>query len=332
MPTDLKDFEKLLFSYFSGEISEDESKCLFEYLKNNYELRTKYDEIAKTRAILFVPLLEQNKNKNYRKLNIKKQLLLRPIITYLVRIAAILLLIIMPVYFTYSILKSPDVEPEVMYYETEASYSSQSKVILPDSSVVWLNSGSRLLYNGGFGKNNRSVSLHGEGYFEVNRNTDIPFLVEAGQMQIKILGTAFNVRNYTGSDKIEVDLLKGKLQVIILDSTQSKHIEMIPNQKTIYNKQEKSLLLTDTNAILATLWREGRVYFMDATFVDISKYLERKYDVKINIQSPDIQKEVFTGTLNMNQPVENVLKYIDADNKFDIVINDKLITITNKSR
>ncbi len=331
MQIDFKEFERLLFEYFSGTISESDSKLLWEYLRSDPEYRTKYDEMAKTWAVLFIPALEKYKHNNYKKVQPRKHISPKLFLKYAASVAAVLLLLTIPAYF---FLKSEDIPQTnmTMYYETEASYGSQSKVILPDSTVVWLNAGSKLTYNKDFGQDNRNVELNGEGYFEVSHNKEQPFLVDAGEVQIRIVGTKFNVRNYLESEKIEVDLLEGKVHVKTLDSIHSKYMILSPNQKVAYDKQNKSLLLTDTNASLATLWRNGKPYFRDASLVEISKYLERRYNLEIRIQSKDIRDEIFTGTLDFNQPVEKVLKDIDVENKFSITLSNKHIIITNKNQ
>jgi len=172
MQMDLKEFEKLLFEYYSGEISEENSKRLWEYLKSNTEFQDKYEEMAKKMAVLYIPLLEKNKHRNYRQLRPETRISSKSVIWNIARIAAILLVIIIPLYILFFTEDNTIEKDSVMYYETEASYSSQSKVILPDSTVVWLNSGSKLLYNSDFGKENRTVendTIHKYTYDNLDR-------------------------------------------------------------------------------------------------------------------------------------------------------------------
>ena len=99
----------------------------------------------------------------------------------------------------------------------EAPLGSKTKLYLPDGTLVWLNAGSRIIYSQGFGVDNRKVELEGEGYFEVRRNEKLPFSVKTRDLQLQVLGTKFNFRNYPEDHEVVVSLLEGS-SIRLLDT------------------------------------------------------------------------------------------------------------------
>ena len=95
----------------------------------------------------------------------------------------------------------------------EAPLGSRTKLYLPDGTLVWLNAGSRMTYSQGFGVDNRKVELEGEGYFEVQRNEKLPFFVKTKDLQLQVLGTKFNFRDYPEDHEVVVSLLEGKVEL-----------------------------------------------------------------------------------------------------------------------
>ena len=127
----------------------------------------------------------------------------------------------------------------------EVPLGSQTKVILPDSSVVCLNSGSVLKYDPAFlRKKSREVYLIGEGYFEVQKNPEKPFIVHADDINVKVLGTVFNVRSYPEDSEIEVSLIKGKVNVFSASETRDNVI-LASDEQLTYDK--RSCLLYTSN-------------------------------------------------------------------------------------
>ncbi len=324
---DSKRFEELMIAYLSGEITEDESKQLWEYLNNNSAFQQKYDEMAKLRALSFIPFFEKSKKEDYKQVQPKRKAVLWLKLNWAGRVAAVLLISLIASYF---IFFNDSISDLKMCYETVVPLGSQSKVFLPDGTVVWLNSGSKLRYDNDFGHKKRVVELTGEGYFEVKRNSKVPFSVLTGNLQVKVLGTVFNVRCYSDEQKIEVNLLNGKVDVLANDSGTSMRLTLEPDQKATYNKETKDLLLSMSDAKKSSAWTTGKLYFTDASFSEIVKELERRYDVKIEVLPSRLKNEIFTGSLDLNQSIEDVISYIDADDNYIVIKKGKNISIINK--
>ncbi len=163
MKVEGNDFEDLMIDYFSGKISETNQQLLSDLLKSNLDFKMQFDEMLKIRAISYAPSIETQKQSNYQKVfeqidNTSTIQRPRWWMSDFRKIAAIIALVIsvsVASFYIYNDLTAPS--DTAFQYETFSPIGSQTKIILPDSTVVWLNSGSSLKYNQSFGKRNREV-------------------------------------------------------------------------------------------------------------------------------------------------------------------------------
>ena len=322
MKSEDKNFEDLMIDYLSGNISEMDQQHLSELLKSNRDFKMRFDEMLKIRAMSYVPGIEAQKQSNYNK--ILEQINDTPIFNNtrsrfsnfrnIVAIIALVISVSVASYYIYSDISSP--ADTAFQYETFSPVGSQTKIILPDSTVVWLNSGTSLKYNKAYGKKNREVTLVGEGYFEVTKDKSKPFIVQTDSLNVNVLGTVFNVRAYNDDADVTVNLIEGSVNISLPKKVGL--FSMKPNEKLVFNKQTKKIETSEVDASRSSLWTTGKLCFVDATLEQISKDLERKYDVKIQIASEKIKNELFSGSLNLNLSLKEVLAYIDVDKKFSI--------------
>lgn len=323
-----------MINHLSGNISDKEERVLLDILNSDPQYKLLYSEMAKTRAISFTPEIESQKTSNYQILlnKINQGLLFnnRPnFFTQFARIAAIIIFIISTSISTYYLVQQFSTSnKQLMSYETIVPHGSQTKIILPDGTEVWLNSGSKLKYDNSYGNKNRTVHLTGEGYFKVKKNANAPFFVYLNRIQVKVLGTVFNARSYVDESTVEVNLLEGKID-ICKDNGVKTIASLLPDENLIFDKKSGEVQSYKVDASRSSLWTTGRLCFVDASLADIAKDLERKFDVHININSKQIKEELFSGSLDLNQQLEKILDYIDVDKKYNKIYNGKTITITN---
>lgn len=147
----------------------------------------------------------------------------------------------------------------------EAPYGSKTKLYLPDGTLVWLNAGSQMSYAQDFGINERSLNLSGEAYFEVTRNEEIPFKVHTEELDVKVLGTKFNFRNYKDDLEAKVCLLEGKVAL----NTRQKETILHPDQQALLDKKTGKLSVSDTKAAYSAEWTNDRLYFDEILLSDI---------------------------------------------------------------
>ena len=326
-----KQFEYLMSTHLSGGISDDEEQVLLEILNSDAKYKVLYAEMAKTRAISFIPVLENEKKSHYKNLTrTLNNVILNTssnLIRNILKVAAIAIFVLSTSISFYYLLSDNFFREKLASSETVVPLGSQAKIILPDGTIAWLNSGSTLKYSNLYGKKNREVLLSGEGYFEVTKDKSKPFFVHTNNIQVKVLGTVFNVRSYMNDRTVEVNLLEGKVDVSMLDNNSSKKLILIPNEKMIYNKNTKTMYSCKADAAKSAQWTIGKLCFVNSSLKDISKDLERKYNVKIILESDRVKNEIFSGSLDLNQPLKFILDYLDVDKKFTKTYNGQTVSI-----
>jgi transmembrane sensor len=231
--------------------------------------------------------------------------------------------------------------PEKSFSEVSSPPGSKTKLVLPDSTVVWLNAGSKLTYNEHFGADNRNITLIGEAFFDVKKST-IPFIIHANKMQIKVLGTAFNVRAYPDEKTTETSLIRGRVE-ITLDKKPDRPYFLEPNEKlvisnepdkikaSIQNKDPlvayKSLTRTVDSTIVETSWVHNELIFQDEDFHEIAMKMEKWYGVAIEFKDEKIAHERLSGTFTA-ETIEEALIALQLATKFHYSIRGNLVTIT----
>ena len=331
---DHKDFHELMMNYFQGSMSEQDYEQLLFLVNSNEVYKEKFLEMKMIRAKSFIPHFEDQKNANYQQLlhtlNLKPvKTLNRYIATFKWAAAVIVLCVISSLVSLYVYQTSDNIRQESFICETVVPLGSQVQVYLPDSSVVHLNSGSILRYNSAYNKNNREIYLNGEGYFTVQKNKDIPFLVKAGDLNIKVLGTTFNVKAYEEDSRIEVGLIKGSINVFTQNEYSNNRI-LAPNEHLIYNKLTRTIHTSGVDAQSVYQWTSGVLYFNKSSLADIFKALERKFNVTIEIDSKQIVEDYFTGNINTELTVTEMIDFLDVEKKYIWKKDGKTIYIRDK--
>ena len=209
----------------------------------------------------------------------------------------------------------------------EAPLGSKTKLYLPDGTLVWLNAGSRMTYSQGFGVDNRKVELEGEGYFEVKRNEKIPFFVKTKDLQLQVLGTKFNFRDYPEDHEVVVSLLEGKVGLNNL-LREEKEAVLSPDERAVLNKANGLLTVGSVTASNASQWTDGYLFFDEELLPDIAKELERSYNVKIHIANDSLKTFRFYGNfVRREQNIQEVLEALASTEKMQYKIEERNITI-----
>lgn len=209
----------------------------------------------------------------------------------------------------------------------EAPLGSKTKLYLPDGTLVWLNAGSRMTYSQGFGVDNRKVELEGEGYFEVKRNEKIPFFVKTKDLQLQVLGTKFNFRDYPEDHEVGVSLLEGKVGLNNL-LREEKEAVLSPDERAVLNKANGLLTVESVTASNASQWTDGYLFFDEELLPDIAKELERSYNVKIHIANDSLKTFRFYGNfVRREQNIQEVLEALASTEKMQYKIEERNITI-----
>jgi ferric-dicitrate binding protein FerR (iron transport regulator) len=247
---------------------------------------------------------------------------------------------------------------EAREHQIIAPLGSRSNVVLPDGSIVWLNSGSNLTYGYNFGKKERKVSLVGEAFFDIKYQNNTSFIVNTSDLRIRVLGTKFNIKSYPEEKMIETTLIKGKVEVLPITYDKSiAPVIMAPNQKLIYTKKDGSTNLDpiknlpeptgkeDLQEIKIrniqivnvidpqeeSSWKDGRLIMKSEPLGTLARKLERYYNVHISFQNDSIKNFKYSGTLN-EVTIEEVLRALEKTSpiRFEINKNHVILTISKK--
>ena len=200
------------------------------------------------------------------------------------------------------------------------------KVVLPDSSTVWLNKGATISYAESFEGNERKVNLKGEALFHVTKNAAKPFIVSSEASSAKVLGTTFNFKDQGAKGKDVISLIEGKLEVT--GHNGEGKVILHPNQKATISKASKTITKEDSYALADAVWRDNMIPFNNMQLKEIARILEQLYDYKITIDSKLDHKKTYTGVIKRNKDIENVLDGLSYTISFHYTIHDKEITLS----
>lgn len=213
--------------------------------------------------------------------------------------------------------------------QTVSTLAETRTVSLPDGTSVTLNHYSTLTYPERFKTDNREVELNGEAYFEVSKDKKHPFIVQTEAVDVRVLGTQFNVDAYRDSPDVRTTLLTGS--VAVSNKSNSEHMILKPNEIAIYNKVEKKLtrkLLEDATDEIS--WRHGEFIFDDVPLRDIARELSNSFGTTIQITDSTLQNYRISARFRNGEDLETILSVLQDAGYFNYSHNDKQITITAK--
>jgi len=222
-----------------------------------------------------------------------------------------------------------EVEPhtETLRYNTlEVPRGGEYQLVLSDGTKVWLNSETTLHYPVHFEKRERRVELNGEAYFEVAKNTDVPFFVTSGEQVVKVVGTSFNIASTPENAFILTTLVEGKVEVFLEQSPATKQL-LLPNSQSRYNKAEKTLSQKRVDPYKYIAWKDGRFVFEDELLSDIMNTLSKWYNVEVVFTSDEARNLRFTGNLKRYDDFSTILRKIEKTNEIKFVITDHQVIV-----
>ena len=203
----------------------------------------------------------------------------------------------------------------------------RSRILLPDSSVVYLGAGSTLSFPSKFATNVRAITLKGEAFFEVTKNPKKPFIIRTGNVLTRVLGTSFKVDAFLNRP-VRVLVSTGKVRV---DREVNKVLHpiavLLPGQSVLWNGKtgERELGSTPVSDILG--WKSGKLVFRKTKLADIATILERTYDVPIRINSPSLAERQIRVNLTTDIPLSKLIKILSVTGNFNYKINQNHVSI-----
>jgi ferric-dicitrate binding protein FerR (iron transport regulator) len=217
----------------------------------------------------------------------------------------------------------PKIQTKLEYNKIYIPKSYKYKLILSDSTVVYLNSDTKFRYPTNFSTDQRLVFLEGEAFFEVTKDSKRPFVVKTQKIDVKVLGTSFNLSSYSDDADIKTSLQEGSVEVI--DSANNNSIIIKPNQQVVFCKQNESLVKYEVDIDLCTAWLHNKFSFVNSSLDIILKKISRAYNVNFEFEQDSLRNINLSGTIDRFDSVDSVLNIIEQTNdvKFE-KINAKI--------
>ncbi len=308
---------ELLARYFSGECSSEEKKLIESWMRADPKNKIEIDNLGKIWSVSEV----QNKNWNAHEalkkvseridntLPERKPLIIRYPIVKIYRYAAVFLILVVSTLIISRIFLHQSVP---VITEVLVPNGTTREIVFPDSSIVFLDSGSFLTYSDHFGDKLREVNLEGEGYFEITRNPQIPFIVHAGDAVIKVIGTKFNVRAWKLSHMVKIVVEEGKVLFYSKDDSEDESVIIAKNQLSTLpeNGKPQKPQVVDVSQYLS--WMNHEMVFQNVTLNEVLQQLERWYDLKINIADKSLLFVPVTINITGQHPVDTYLSLIGS--------------------
>lgn len=248
---------------------------------------------------------------------------------------------------------------EAQKSEIVAKKGAKTHLVLPDGTSVWLNSDSRLLYDARFNDAIREVTLEGEAYFDVVKNPKRPFIVHTSGIDVKVLGTAFNVKSYPQEPTIEATLIHGSIEVLNKRELKAPKVILRPHEKLVFNKSEQSFVngvnndqpaprketgdihnspviavtalpknIPDTS-LKETSWVYNKLLFDGDTFRELAVKMERWFNVRLTFRNEKVANYRLRGSFE-KENIEEALQALQFIVSFTYKIKDNEIEINKK--
>lgn len=306
--------EELIIRSFAGELNPDETDELNKWLNTSQENKYEYNDY-------FQIWKSSDRLKLKSEINISEALTstrkaagipnnTRNIFLTLSRIAAIFILAVLISVVYNKVFVSTPKPIAITYQQIKAAFGTQSRIELPDGTIVFLNSGSSMRFPSSFNTSEtRKIELTGEGYFSVTKNEKQPFIVVTDKFQVKVLGTTFSINAYPGNSFYTVALVEGKVN--LSHPGNEEEIEMQKNQVCYFNQGENKFTLhNEENLNKYTQWINGKMVFYNDHINTVVEKLENWYNVDIEIADTKLEAYRFTGTF-MDEPIEQILDVLN---------------------
>lgn len=201
------------------------------------------------------------------------------------------------------------------------------RIELADGSRVWLNSETEFRYPVNFTGNCRKVYLKGEAYFEVAKDAEKPFVVStAGEVDVRVLGTHFNVASYQDDEEVVTTLAEGSVEV----ASGEEAVRIRPNEQIVFNKNSHTFSRRQVDATVYSAWKDGKFIFEDQTLEQIMKQLQRWYEMEVFYASDSVRNYRFSGDLKKYDDFGKIVKMIEEVAGLQISINHKCVVIGTK--
>ncbi len=231
-------------------------------------------------------------------------------------------------------LSSPDSQERLAAKATEGPLQidvprgGEFVVTLEDSTRVWLNSASRLIYPAHFASDSRKVALEGEAYFEVTHNKKVPFIVESYGQKVRVYGTEFNIRAYPEDGMVYTTLSSGSIS--LTPATGGGEVFRSPGKQAVFDKETSKASIRNVDLERVTGWRHGRFVFEEQSLRQIMQDLSRWYDFRYEFADEDAAETIFMGSIPRYSNFKTAIAILEKSGGLSFKVKDDIIIISKQ--
>lgn len=313
--------KKILFWFVDKKNSEDKDEALYKLWNETDSSAVTQEEIHKS--------LSDVKNK-IEKYDISSRR--KTIYFSLLKYAAILLFPIISGLTVWYIMKN-NYHDSLKMIECFVPKGEKKCITLCDGTQVFLNSGTLFIYPEKFMDNERRVFLSGEAFFDVTHDDTSPFIVRTGRLNIKVLGTRFNLEAYPDDKFISTTLNKGSVKVYSSDSD-SDGVILKPDERLIYNTDNKQFELNKVESEDYSVWIGGELRFIRQPLSKVFRTLERKYNIEFRLDDNINLNELYTANFKSDETIEQVVNVLISiiDDDLNYFIDREIVYINKEEK
>lgn len=357
MPEELQKIDRIIVRYLLKEADAAERKYLIKWLKEDilnqhyfFAFKDLWDKSGKNindniKTGESWNVVKEHINKEYNKKSTSGKT-----IRLLLYAATIVLLSMLGFVAYFLSQRNLKTEATVKYTQIETENGNKKEITLPDGTKVWLNSGTTFIYGDNYGENYREVSLVGEAFFEVARDESKTFIVKAGELTIKVLGTSFNVNCYPENKVVETTVISGIVSIENEKTDEESDIVILNKlEKGTYMKDQQRMLierktenntprplalnkitLNEEETNLIASWKDQTLSFDNETFEEMAVKLQRWFNVSITIEDSNLKNYRYKGKFENVRSIYQVLEVVKLATPITYEYNEKTKEFTIK--
>lgn len=315
--------ESILLKYIREKSTEEENSRVDKWLQEDEKNEKVLLQMASIEYAVQTQkrIASRNSSEAYRKVRKRIDSSRKKVYLNRIYVAAACFIGVLIMSTIISFLKQDKIS-EQQFITVLANAGMRTHFNLPDGTVAYLNSGSKLSYPLPYDKEVRRVELTGEAYFKVAHKEDQPFVVSVSndRMRVKVLGTEFNLQSYEDESVVHTTLVSGSVNIELIKNghiVSEAHLK--PSEKAVYDTTTGSVTIAKVNTAYDTAWKEGRLMFKDMPLPQVFKKLAYFYNVKFEVRDSVINTYCFTGTFE-NKQLSQVLDYLKISSQIDYTI------------
>lgn len=321
--------DEYLLQYFSEELTVEKRLELIQRIENDSQLKAEFIRLQNLNTVMQLSPYPTDGEEGIRQFKVFSNQIKRnkqkKLFINIAKYAAIALILIVSTIWVTLYLSNIIMEPAMNRLHVPAGQRAQ--ITLQDGTEVWLNAQSTLIYPSHFSKNRRTVEITGEAFFDVAQEKKRPFIVSTQHIEMKVLGTQFNVYSYPDAGYIQTDLIEGSVK-IYHPNNEKNGIILKPNEQVVI--RDNDMIVSNTNNPEHMLWRNGIYAFTNERLITIIEKLQLYYDIKIVVEDPEIFNVRYTGKFRQRDGIDEILHILQKIQTFNIERDreNNIITLT----